>query len=143
MYQVYWLLNGHYLDPQKHIDFITKNGSDLCKKRPPRAIIKVYVKTVHEQEQLDIECLTKQCLLSLEDTSLCAEHEFEKVEKSRAAKKRRDENKKKNRCRKEDIYCICRGSDDGSLLIQCDGCEEWFHCSCIAVTEENVGQMEE
>ena len=24
-------------------------------------------------------------------------------------------------------YCICQGEDDGTLMIGCDYCEEWYH----------------
>ncbi len=28
-------------------------------------------------------------------------------------------------------YCFCRGEDDGSTMICCDGCDEWFHSRCV------------
>lgn len=28
-------------------------------------------------------------------------------------------------------YCVCRGGDDGSLMVQCEKCEEWFHNRCV------------
>eukprot|EP01084_Bolivina_argentea_P263828 446700_1 len=34
----------------------------------------------------------------------------------------------------EELYCICRGPDDGRLMIQCDGCDEWFHYDCVELT---------
>ena len=30
-----------------------------------------------------------------------------------------------------DIYCECRGTDDGSLMVQCDTCKKWFHMQCV------------
>lgn len=30
-------------------------------------------------------------------------------------------------------YCLCRGPDDGRLMVQCGGCEEWFHASCCGL----------
>lgn len=27
---------------------------------------------------------------------------------------------------KEEEYCICRGPDDGSLMIECNYCNEWY-----------------
>ena len=30
------------------------------------------------------------------------------------------------------LYCLCRKlSDEGSAMIQCDSCEEWFHFECV------------
>ncbi|KAI8812962.1 hypothetical protein BJ742DRAFT_515933 [Cladochytrium replicatum] len=35
------------------------------------------------------------------------------------------------------LYCICRSEDDGTrFMVGCDGCEEWFHGSCVGVTQE-------
>jgi len=30
-----------------------------------------------------------------------------------------------------DVYCLCRSIDDGSPMVCCDKCSEWFHLSCI------------
>lgn len=30
-------------------------------------------------------------------------------------------------------YCWCRGADDGTPMICCDGCSEWFHIRCVGV----------
>lgn len=38
----------------------------------------------------------------------------------------------------EQLYCICRKPDDGGLMICCDWCEEWFHVSCINISEEEA-----
>ena len=29
------------------------------------------------------------------------------------------------------VYCMCRGTDDGSRMIACDSCREWFHQMCV------------
>ncbi|KAH3848392.1 hypothetical protein DPMN_090753 [Dreissena polymorpha] len=34
------------------------------------------------------------------------------------------------------IYCVCKGVDDGSFMIACGWCEEWFHGRCVGLTEE-------
>jgi hypothetical protein len=34
----------------------------------------------------------------------------------------------------EAVYCWCRRGDDGTSMVGCDGCEEWFHCACVGVT---------
>jgi hypothetical protein len=33
----------------------------------------------------------------------------------------------------EAVYCWCRRGDDGTAMVGCDGCEEWFHCTCVGV----------
>ncbi|KAI4177150.1 MAG: hypothetical protein LQ343_000632 [Gyalolechia ehrenbergii] len=35
------------------------------------------------------------------------------------------------------VFCICRGPDDHTWMIACDGpCEDWFHGRCINMTEK-------
>jgi len=36
------------------------------------------------------------------------------------------------------VYCYCRNPDDGSKMVQCNKCKDWFHLSCITsgVTKE-------
>ena len=34
------------------------------------------------------------------------------------------------------LYCWCRGLDDGSPMVQCDGCDEWFHVACVGITRQ-------
>ena len=36
----------------------------------------------------------------------------------------------KSRIYSIDVYCICRLPDDGSPMVCCDTCKEWFHQSC-------------
>ena len=38
-------------------------------------------------------------------------------------------------------YCICRRPFDG-FMIACDTCDDWFHGSCIGVTESKAGKTE-
>jgi len=34
-------------------------------------------------------------------------------------------------------YCpVCSDPDDGSLMIGCDGCEEWFHGRCVGILDD-------
>lgn len=40
----------------------------------------------------------------------------------------------------EDVeLCICRGVDDGRELVQCDGCQTWYHLHCIGI--RNVSEL--
>jgi len=43
--------------------------------------------------------------------------------------------------KKVKLYCVCRRPDDGSPMVQCDVCKEWFHCRCINITREQAEQM--
>ncbi|KAH3824093.1 hypothetical protein DPMN_125921 [Dreissena polymorpha] len=40
------------------------------------------------------------------------------------------------------LYCMCRGVDDGSFMVACDVCEEWFHGKCVGVTEEDGDKID-
>lgn len=31
------------------------------------------------------------------------------------------------------VICICNGKDDGRELVQCDGCQTWYHLQCIGI----------
>lgn len=33
-----------------------------------------------------------------------------------------------------EVYCICRRGDLGKWMIGCDGCDEWYHGSCVNVS---------
>ncbi|KAF8060916.1 hypothetical protein FPV67DRAFT_312801 [Lyophyllum atratum] len=35
----------------------------------------------------------------------------------------------------EEILCVCNGRDDGRELVQCDGCETWYHLQCIGIKD--------
>ena len=30
-----------------------------------------------------------------------------------------------------EVYCICRRRDDGTCMVACESCDEWFHIGCI------------
>ena len=35
-------------------------------------------------------------------------------------------------------YCLCRKPWQGRFMIQCDGCDEWFHGSCVDITPSDA-----
>ncbi|KAK3105395.1 hypothetical protein FSP39_024200 [Pinctada imbricata] len=35
-------------------------------------------------------------------------------------------------------FCLCRGPDDGTLMIQCEECREWYHGACVGIDEVSV-----
>ena len=39
------------------------------------------------------------------------------------------------------LYCICRGEDEGNLMLGCVCCEEWYHPTCLNLTDERVREI--
>lgn len=37
----------------------------------------------------------------------------------------------------EGVYCICRERDDGTFMILCEFCNDWFHGRCIGIRERD------
>ncbi|KAI8915662.1 hypothetical protein EDD86DRAFT_185283, partial [Gorgonomyces haynaldii] len=43
----------------------------------------------------------------------------------------------------EKLYCICHQPyDEEKFYIQCDSCEDWFHGTCVNITETQSDQIE-
>lgn len=42
----------------------------------------------------------------------------------------------------ETQYCLCRKPWQGRFMIQCDGCDEWFHGSCVDITASDALQID-
>ncbi|GAA6051403.1 hypothetical protein JCM3770_000501 [Rhodotorula araucariae] len=41
------------------------------------------------------------------------------------------------------LYCVCLGYDTGEQpMIQCEHCSNWFHFSCVSLTDEIAGKIE-
>jgi transposase InsO family protein len=38
----------------------------------------------------------------------------------------------------EELFCVCNGPDLGQFMLQCDGCDDWFHGECVNMTEEDA-----
>ena len=43
----------------------------------------------------------------------------------------------------QEIFCVCRKGDDGSLMIQCDECLEWYHGSCVGIDEKKARRIDQ
>lgn len=41
-------------------------------------------------------------------------------------------------------YCLCRGPNDGTFMVECDECEQWFHGECVnlKVSPWSIHQMD-
>ncbi|KAI9273698.1 hypothetical protein BY458DRAFT_507924 [Sporodiniella umbellata] len=39
--------------------------------------------------------------------------------------------KKKRASKPKKLYCICQQPYNGKPMVQCDQCEDWFHCACV------------
>jgi hypothetical protein len=130
--------------PEDHITWVEEKGNAACEKIPPRATIHKFVQAGNKISQDVQDNLSKSNLLSPEDTKICVDHFVAKFERRKRNNKKRRKNKQKSVCKSvvPDVYCICRGEEDG-LMIQCDGCNEWFHGVCISVTQEEADAMEE
>ena len=40
-----------------------------------------------------------------------------------------------------ELYCICRKPDDGTPMVCCDGCDEWYHIRCIGLHKDEVNNL--
>ncbi|KAI9219559.1 hypothetical protein BC828DRAFT_162951 [Blastocladiella britannica] len=40
------------------------------------------------------------------------------------------------------LYCICREPDDGRVMLQCDGCKDWFHPECIGIPSSDADTLQ-
>lgn len=37
------------------------------------------------------------------------------------------------------LYCLCRMPEElDEVMILCDSCESWYHCSCVSIDPENI-----
>ena len=45
----------------------------------------------------------------------------------------------KEKMRSVKVYCICKmPADFDSLMIECEKCQQWFHCSCINIDQDDI-----
>ncbi|CAO1618686.1 unnamed protein product [Parajaminaea phylloscopi] len=40
-------------------------------------------------------------------------------------------------------YCVCRGQDDGTPMVECAQCNDWFHLRCIGLTKKAAEKLDE
>ena len=39
------------------------------------------------------------------------------------------------------VHCVCRKPYDGEKMVECSTCKEWFHCSCMRLSDTNVSEL--
>ena len=42
----------------------------------------------------------------------------------------------------DEQYCICRGPDNGTPMVRCDGCDEWFHYTCLKLKKKDMAKKD-
>lgn len=42
----------------------------------------------------------------------------------------------------EKRYCICNGTDDGTFMLACDLCDEWYHGRCVKISKAEAENSE-
>ncbi|GAB5591434.1 Transcription factor bye1 [Umbelopsis nana] len=60
---------------------------------------------------------------------------MQKESEETAERKRKGQKTKK-------LYCICQQPYDGNPMVQCDNCQEWFHCSCVNLDADEAEDMD-
>ncbi len=41
----------------------------------------------------------------------------------------------------KEVYCICRKPDDGTFMVGCEDCNDWFHGKCVGIKESEQGLL--
>ncbi|KAG8899364.1 hypothetical protein FRB99_006764, partial [Tulasnella sp. 403] len=41
----------------------------------------------------------------------------------------------------EKTWCSCKGKDDGSPMIKCEGCDNWYHFRCISLSQSDADEI--
>ncbi|KAI3629953.1 hypothetical protein MIR68_011388 [Amoeboaphelidium protococcarum] len=42
----------------------------------------------------------------------------------------------------EDLYCLCRQPAGDEFMIECDGCNEWYHGRCVDLAQKDAKRIE-
>ena len=40
------------------------------------------------------------------------------------------------------VYCICRLPDNGSVMVQCERCQQWYHTTCVRVPKRFLKKVQ-
>ena len=73
---------------------------------------------------------------------LLRRQEKEKPKRDTGNKNKKKEKKKGDMKENKTVYCMCRKPDDGSKMVFCEMCEEWYHLKCIQLTFGELNEMD-
>ncbi|KAI0306149.1 hypothetical protein B0F90DRAFT_1910520 [Multifurca ochricompacta] len=45
------------------------------------------------------------------------------------------------KAKEEELFCSCRGVDDGTPMVQCGTCDEWYHFRCVQLSEDDASEI--
>jgi len=99
--------------------------------RRARALAETYAQTVALPESTPAEVVMERCRGMLEACAALPV-EFGKVDKHCASILGDNANR----------HCLCRAFHDGSVLIQCEACERWFHPRCVGLEGQALDNVD-
>ncbi|KAF8141535.1 hypothetical protein EV363DRAFT_1425646 [Boletus edulis] len=89
----------------------------------------------------DVQARSKEKSTKSDDTV----SDIEKENRSRAARTRSKAQvtpSTDTRHAKNDTYCLCNQPDDGSPMVCCSECSEWFHFRCVKLSVQQAEDLE-
>ncbi|KAH8986846.1 hypothetical protein EDB92DRAFT_1801644 [Lactarius akahatsu] len=61
--------------------------------------------------------------------------------KEKAVPKRSARNVGAKKEKEELLFCSCRGIDDGTPMVQCGNCDDWYHFRCVNLNEDDASEI--
>ncbi|KAH9032800.1 hypothetical protein EDB85DRAFT_1180549 [Lactarius pseudohatsudake] len=61
--------------------------------------------------------------------------------KEKAVPKRSARNVGVKKEKEELLFCSCRGVDDGTPMVQCGNCDDWYHFRCVNLSEDDASEI--
>ncbi|KAI9431373.1 hypothetical protein H4582DRAFT_1858968 [Lactarius indigo] len=61
--------------------------------------------------------------------------------KEKAVPKRSARNVGAKKEKEELLFCSCRAVDDGTPMVQCGKCDEWYHFRCVNLSEDDASEI--
>ncbi|PYD08700.1 hypothetical protein DND36_31155, partial [Pseudomonas savastanoi pv. glycinea] len=87
-------------------------------------------------QDFDLDRKRKSKSPALLDPRSGKDHDDTETPEEIAKQYKKYQNAPKYNLNSEELFCICRRPDHGGeLMIGCDGCEEWFHFTCMKMNE--------